>query len=163
MYVHHETDLPHHIFFQFTVIMLLLRRLYRHRVHSTGYNCHSLAYTLAPLYKMQAVSGWLHSFDFKNNVRIRTQHSWIKASDEWIIDVKPVGCVAYSPLLIRIGKQQTFGFFYEEGWTKSLRRAVQGKTTTNMRNQLRKELAAVGKVDRITEREIQEAFLDGTF
>ena len=171
MYLHHE-KVPMEILWTYGHVAILLRRLYKHRVHdATGINCHALVTVLAEVYEeTTATHGWVLGYDPKQRSGLAYQHSWLPVGDGWIIDPKPIHCVAVAPLLIQINGTMVAGHFYQEivtgdlyrkGMEVNLHKSVRGNTTKRAATALRRAIRKIMESDPVTDEAVLDLLMEG--
>jgi hypothetical protein len=100
---HHITDLPVPDQIRFFWAYLMVQRWYRHGAFKDfPVNCHVLARVMARFLRARVASGLVPVADLRDG-RVSVvdhEHSWVRLRGAWILDVKPIGMMSMSPILV---------------------------------------------------------------
>jgi hypothetical protein len=107
-------------------------------------NCHVLARVVGPLICARVVSGIFLTCGKKPDGKftfINNEHSWIRLSGQWLMDVKPVGIMSRGPILVWTKQEYPGSDWYHPLPYKEAPFTIRRKKTIRSVQRLRKKLA----------------------
>lgn len=103
MFHHHIANLAVSDQLRFFQAYLVVQRWYRHGTFKDfPVNCHVLARVMARLLRARVASGLVPVSELRGCELFVTshEHSWVCLRGAWILDVKPIGMMSMSPILV---------------------------------------------------------------
>lgn len=87
---------------RFITASIVMKRLYQANAFTEGINCHVAARAVAPFIQARVNSGHVFApyVEAGKAHVVSTEHSWIQLCNGWILDLKPVGMIAFSPIAV---------------------------------------------------------------